>query len=353
MVVTPLGKGGKGGIDRIMDGVGDELEARPRADIETRTIVTRGQGSLLAVPILTLAAIARIAQVKLSGRPSVAHINLSSHGSVVRKLLVARAAYALCVPYLIHLHGSRFRQYWDGLDSRRADRLQRMFERAAKVIVLGEVWRHYVLQKAPHARVVILPNATPAAPQTQIGENECTRILFLGRVGKRKGVPELLDALAILRPNPGWSAIIAGDGDVESSKARALTLDLQGRVHFTGWVGPDQVSRLLAESDVLVLPSHDENLPMSVIEAMAHGLGVVATPVGAVEDIIKDGVTGRLVPVGDAKRLAEVLAELIGAPETIKVLGAQARSFHAQHLEMKLYVERLSLIWKSAAGLKV
>lgn len=352
MIVTPLGEGGKGGIDRIMDGVRGDLKARPRVDVDARFVVTRGQGSILVAPLLTFAAMAQLAWVGITGRHAVAHINLSSHGSTARKLLIGGVAKAVGVPYVIHLHGSRFRQYWNALPTERADRVTRFFENAASVAVLGGVWRDYIETKAPRSKIVILPNATPEAPQAVVGEGERTRILFLGRVGERKGVPELLDALSILKDDPRWSAVIAGDGDVESSKARSVTLGLANSVRFTGWVGPREVDDLLADADVLVLPSHDENLPMSVIEAMSHGLGVVTTPVGAVEDIIKDGETGLLVPVGDPKRLAQALRTLIESPERIKTLGHAARAFHGKHLEMKPYVDRLVDIWKSAVRVK-
>ena len=349
MIVTPLGEGGKGGIDRIMDGVRRDLEARPRADMSARFVVTRGQGSILMAPALTLQTIAGLFGAKMTARRPVAHINLSSHGSTIRKLFVAAAARAAGVPYVIHLHGSRFRQYWDGLPTWLSNQVKAMFENAAAVAVLGGVWRDYVQAKAPRSHVVILPNATPAAPQAIVGESDRTRILFLGRVGERKGVPELLDALAILKDDPRWSAVIAGDGDVAGFEAKSKALGLDAAVRFTGWVGPQQVDELLKSSDVLVLPSHDENLPMSVIEAMSHGLAVVTTPVGAVEDIIKDGETGLLVPVGDADRLAQALRSLVESPARIKALGHAARAFHAENLEIKPYVDRLVAIWKSAA----
>ncbi len=78
------------------------------------------------------------------------------------------------------------------------------------------------------------------------------------------------------------------------TKLELRRLGIEDRVVLPGWVGPSEVAELIAASDVLVLPSFDENLPMSVIEGMAAGLAIIATPVGAVKDIIIDGRTGIL-----------------------------------------------------------
>ena len=82
-----------------------------------------------------------------------------------------------------------------------------------------------------------------------------------------------------------------------------MDLGLVSRVAVPGWVGSDGVERLIANSSILVLPSFVENLPMSVIEGMAAGLAVVATPVGAVEEIIEHEKTGLLIPPGDVRRV--------------------------------------------------
>jgi glycosyltransferase involved in cell wall biosynthesis len=117
-------------------------------------------------------------------------------------------------------------------------------------------------------------------------------------------------------------------------------------------VGPQGVADLLAQAHILVLPSFDENLPMSVIEGMAHELAIVTTPVGAVEDIIEDGVTGLLVPPGDAKALARALTRLITDTALRKALGRAAGAFHEEHLEIERYVVRLQRIWSETASHK-
>lgn len=352
LVATPLGRGGMGGIDRIMDEVDNRLSAAPKPDLDVRFMTTRGQGHIGISPFLVARFIARLAG-RLAGQgPDVLHINLSSQGSTLRKIAIARAARAFGIPYVIHLHGSGFRPYWDRASPALSGQIRAMFAHAARTLVLGQVWQDYIGGKVPEIadRLVILPNATPAPPDLphERSEGQAT-ILFLGHVGPRKGVPQLVQALAAIVDQPGWRAIIAGNGEVEETKARLALLGLQERVSMPGWVGPDDVMALLRKADILALPSFEENLPMSVIEGMANGLAVVATPVGATEDIIHDGETGLLVPAGDADALAAALRKLVADRELRERLGASAQAFHRAHLAIDGYVDHLAAIWRSVA----
>jgi glycosyltransferase involved in cell wall biosynthesis len=287
---------------------------------------------------------------RMAGRADVVHINLSSHGSTYRKLVIAGSARMLGIPYVLHLHGSQYQKFWkeSGFLSRR---IRNLFEHAARVIVLGRIWRDFVAARAPGAanRIVIVPNATEAPSLPHAGGGEQVHILFLGRVGERKGVPQLIEALGRLSAIQGWRATIAGDGDVEAMCAKAAAVGLAGRVSLPGWVGPDGVAALIAEADILALPSFAENLPVSVIEGMAAGLAVVATPVGAVEDIVVDGQSGLLVPPGDVEALAEALRRLVEDPALRERLGTAAMAIHRQRLDLAPFADAICDVWRQAA----
>lgn len=351
VIATPLGRGGKGGIDRIMDEVADELARHPVAGLNCRFIVTRGQRSAWFSAVHLVLAIARLFALRATGRADLVHINLSSHGSTTRKRILAAACRGLGVPYILHLHGSRMRQYWLSATPKRQRQIAAMFADAARVLVLGEVWQSFVAEHAAGAAscIITLPNATRAAALARVPD-PVVRILFLGRVGERKGVPQLIDALARLPRDGTWRATIAGDGDLTDAEARIAAAQLGAEVALPGWVGPESVVRALASADVLVLPSFDENLPMSVIEGMAAGLAVVATPVGATEEIVHHEETGLLVPPGDVDALARALQRLIADGALRERLGSAARAYHAHNLEIGSYVKRLAMIWQETAG---
>ena len=263
-------------------------------------------------------------------------------------MMLSRLAQMMGVPYILHLHGSQYRDYWDSAGPILSKQIREIFEKAARVLVLGQPWAEYVGGKAPYAQIEILPNATvaPAQAREHRDREEPIGILFLGQIGARKGVPELLQALAQLNRSPAWRATLAGDGQVEAARRQVTDAGIAGLVDVIGWAGPAEVERLLAGSDILVLPSHHENLPLSVIEGMAYGLAVVATPVGAVTDIIIDGETGLLCPVGEPIALASALQRLLQDAPLRARLGRSARTFHAERLNATQYLSKLKATWR-------
>jgi glycosyltransferase involved in cell wall biosynthesis len=353
LVATPYGLGGNGGIDRLMDSVRVELKRHPPTNMNVKFIVTRGPGSILVSPFYFVGALLIIITETLRGRADIVHINLSSGGSTTRKLMIATLCRILRVSYVIHLHASGYEPFYAGASETLKRRIGKMFNKASSVIVLGSYWKNYVSRMWPGCarRVEVLANATPAfiAAPTERSDDQL-RILFSGKLGARKGTPELVEALGTLKNLENWVATLAGDGDIEKTRSAIQTLGIEHRVEIPGWVGSDDVVKLLQNADILVLPSFAENLPMSVIEGMAAGLAVIATPVGAVEDIIKDGDTGLLVPPGDAVALAAALKRLLDDPALRQRLGKAAQKFHAEHLEIGAYTTDLCDIWRASAA---
>ncbi len=349
IVLTP-GVGGLGGISRMMDNVSEELAGRQETGVAVRFVSTRGDVPLLK-PLVFLQAVLRVASICMAGRCDVLHINLASSGSTARKLVFGTIADACRTPYVIHLHGAEYREFWTARGDLAAKIIDRFFRRAAGILVLGRVWEEFVAKRVPEAarRINILPNATraPDLPRSPKSGQPIV-ISFLGRLGPRKGTPQLVDALAAL-PVGGWRAVLAGDGEIAETRALVRNLDLTDRVDVPGWVGPEQVDQILQETDIFVLPSLAENLPMSIIEAFAHGIAVISTPVGSVPDMIEDGSTGLIVPVGDSVALADALQRLIADPELRQTLGANARDAHAAHYRLSSYTDRLVALWQAAA----
>jgi glycosyltransferase involved in cell wall biosynthesis len=352
LVAAPAGTRGQGGIDRVMACLRVALDADPGANVAVTFGSTRGPGHLLFSPIYMAAFCAQLIALKAMGRCDLLHINLASEGSTHRKLVIAALARRLGVPYVIHLHGADYREYWDNASPRFACAIARMFEGAGQIIVLGTVWAEFVARKVPAARnrISIVPNATARRERHQHRADGQVHILFLGRLGDRKGVPQLAEALRALLPLDGWRATIAGDGPVEEARRQARQLGLGDRVDLPGWVGPAEVDALLGSADILVLPSLSENLPMSVIEGMAAGLAVVTTPVGAVPDIVTDEVNGLIVPPSDVPALTEALRRVIEDADLRDRLGRAAQDVHRARLDLAAFAEATQQAWLRATG---
>lgn len=350
LVAAPAGTRGQGGIDRVMDCLRLALEADDAAVADVTFGSTRGEGHIAVSPFFFARFLAQMTLLRAMGRCDLLHINLASEGSTHRKLIVAALARRLGIPYVIHLHGADYREYWDNAAPGFARAIRAMFAGAAGIVVLGTVWADFIARKVPEARdrISIVPNATLRRERHAQRDPARVHILFLGRIGDRKGVPQLAEALKALLPLEGWRATVAGDGPVDEARRQARALGLADRVALPGWVGAAEVDRLLGDADILVLPSLSENLPMSVIEGMAAGLAVVTTPVGAVPDIVTDEVSGLIVPPGDVPALTEALRRAITDPALRERLGAAAQAVHRERLDLSAFGTAMQLAWQRA-----
>jgi glycosyltransferase involved in cell wall biosynthesis len=356
LLLCPGGLEHGGGIGRQM---GYFLSALPQA-AETpayRIIDTRGPWFLGSarrrIPLSALylmAAALRIAWTGIAGRPALIHANITGRGSTLRKLALTAVARLVLLPYVLHVH-----DYDYAADIRTRGGVMRrlvrgMFAAAEQTIVLGaEAERALRAALAlPEARILVLPNAVPdpnPAPLEggRVSAASPVHLVFLGYLSARKGVPELLEALA----SPAlaalsWRATLAGGGPVEEFRAKAAALGLGDRVAFPGWIDQPAAKTLCAAADILVLPSHAEGLAMSVLEGLAHGLAVVATPVGAHAEVIEPEQSGLLTPAGEVAALSAALTRLITDKALRERLGAGARQRFLGRFDVRFYSMRLA-----------
>lgn len=353
MVATPLGRRGRGGIDRLNDEIFDAMGARPELNISARRLVTRGQGSLLAAQFVFALAIIRFCFAVFRRDVDLLHIHLSDRGSAYRKALLGDLARLLRVPYVVHLHGAIFVQFWSATSPRLSRAIERLFKQSNHIVVMGQYWACAIIERVPTAaqKISVVPNATHASGVDQLpSETGQVRITCLGQLGHRKGTSELIDAFQRLKSRADWKATVAGDGMVEEYRAKVRSVGIEDRVEIPGWLDPAGTEDLLRRTDILVLPSFSENLPMVIIEAFAHGVPVISTPVGAIPEVVREGRTGLLVPPGHVTALARAIERLIEDSALRQSLGDAARREHAERYEIGCYVRKLAQIWQCSVA---
>lgn len=149
------------------------------------------------------------------------------------------------------------------------------------------------------------------------------RVAFVGRLDPVKGALLLIEAMAeVLKAHPDATLTLAGDGPARAgAEARAKALGIEAAVRFAGFMTQGQVADLLARSDMLVLPSFAEGLPVVYMEALASRIPVVASRVAGVQELVEDGVTGFAVPPGDVATLAGRMIRLMNDPAAARTMG--------------------------------
>lgn len=169
-------------------------------------------------------------------------------------------------------------------------------------------------------------------PEVDRGIGSPPRLIYIGRLSPEKGIPTLLHALRRLADDPAAPAphlTLAGAGDeIERLAALARDLGLEGRVRFAGQLARDGLSRELARADLCVQPSLTEGFSKAWLDAMAHGVPVLSSDVGAARAVIGgDGARGWLVPPGDVAALADSLSRVLGEPRDWPALRRACRAY--------------------------
>jgi glycosyltransferase involved in cell wall biosynthesis len=339
-----------GGTGRLMSSVIARLDAN---QVRVRHIDSRGRRLR---PVLSIFPMVRscleLVRLKASRRVDLVHINLSYRGSTIRKCTIARLSHLMRIPTVLHLHACEYEEFFAKLPPIFKHLVSTTFRQADHVIVLGQIWEKFLLKElgVSQERITVLYNAASGPSDLELRQSRPdgakVRLLFLGKLGARKGVPELLQALSrIQQLAVPWSVTMAGDGDIQGARKSALEFGILDRVTFTGWLDPVQVRGLLESHDVLILPSHAEGSPMVIVEAFAYGVAVISTPVGAIPEVVTDCENGLLVPVRDIDALEKAIVTLCQDKDLREGLALGGRHAWETRFDIAPYVERLVTLW--------
>jgi len=288
-------------------------------------------------PRRDLAAFLRLRRMLAAGRFDVAHTHMSkaallgalaAGGCRRRPWLLVNTAHnlgSLALP--AGWRRAAFRAYDRWLLGRATDHVIVVSARVrAQVTALGLMAPDHVTAIANGIALERFPGRTPASAGVRaalgVGPDEVL-LLCVARLVWFKGLDTLLDAFAAAPPQTRLAIVGAGELR-EALAAQAEAAGVAGRVAFLGERA--DVPELLGAADAFVLSSVSEGMPISIIEAMASGLPVIATDVGGVREIVEDGVTGLLVPARAQGPLAAAIARLATEPATRAAFGAAARA---------------------------
>jgi glycosyltransferase involved in cell wall biosynthesis len=277
------------------------------------------------------------------------HVHLSSRASFWRKLLFILTAKLLRKPVVLHLHGSEFMTFYrDECGPVRRSLVRSVFDRADAIIALSPQWAAeiHTITKNPRVEVIFNGVFVPDTMPPRSHQCDSPNILFLGRLGNRKGIYDLLRALAAIREaGHEFRLVAAGDGEIAEVRAAARQLSLQDYVEAPGWIDGRGKARLLAQADIFVLPSHAEGLPMSLLEALAAGLPVVCSSVGGMPTAVTDGVEGFVVSPGDIDALTEAIQRLLHDAELRARLGGNAYKRAKGDFDVRGTVDKLLALY--------
>lgn len=324
------------------------------SDVEIKHIATLVNGSVTHKIVGFGRSIVEFLWTLLRTQSDLVHIHVSQGGSVYRKAILTMIALIFRKPIVLHAHGPEFHLFYSKLPQLLKRGFGWIFCRSDRFIVLSESWKNYYIEVGLKAeQTVVLPNPVKLPAQIPSRTNsQVVNFVFLGRIGQRKGAFDLITAFSNLpaQYQSRSRLILAGDGDVKQAQNLIASLNLSNYITVLEWLNSEQRDKLLASSDVFVLASYNEGLPMSLLEAMSWGLPVVTTPVGGIPELVTHNKNGLLVNPGDIKQLSIAMESLIDSENWRLSLGSNARK-SVTPFDVKYYFNHLVEIYHSVLGL--
>lgn len=335
----------------VKGGLGPDFRCHHvRANVTSRNAV-KGNIRLRTIAAF-LAVWTKLVWSLIRYRPTIVFFYLSQNQSgFFRDALVTMTARLAGAGVVVQIHGSNFENFFLHCSRPVRGLIRFVVRRFSGAALLAERFRYQLRDLLPDQRVGVLYNAVdfgafkwsvPAARKS----HPSVRIVFAGHLSVAKGFCDLLEvAPAVLDAVSEASLEFFGEWleternvlydesgqplEPGTSDPRAAWGALQtrygDRVRHYGSVPREQLAASLVAADVFVLPSYSEGFPMAVLEAMASGLPLVVTPVGALGEVLEDGVNGIFVKPGDRRALTAALVELARRPDLRERMGSVNR----------------------------
>lgn len=285
----------------------------------------------------------------------IVHIHSAAKGSFLRKYCAfVVSKYIFRKKVIFHSHGSELKDFY----ASRTGIVRKIFNdfmnHVDVIICLSPQWHDFYTQHFKTRKVIVLENIierpvdiAPAVPAAQ----GVISFLFLGLIGDRKGIFDLIevirDNMDVLKGKAKF--VIGGNGETDKLLGLIRDYNLGDMVAFQGWVTGAQKIDLLKNCSVYLLPSYNEGLPLSVLEAMSYGKPVISTYVGGIPEVVKDDLNGFLINPGDRAHLFRSINTFLQHPERIPAMGLASlqivEPYYAHNVMVKLekiYIDLLS-----------
>ncbi len=287
----------------------------------------------------------------LRQRAQIVHIHTCSGFAFWRDCMHAMIARLLGSRIVWHVHGGGF-DVFAAQQARIGKAIMRFaLTHASVVIALSEDWVGRLRPFAPRAKWRVVPNGVPITTGKVENRGRKPIFLFLGNLSERKGIHDLVRATVIASRKGFEGQIHLAGKETEPGQRETLEkiiaeTDCQSQVRLIGVVSGEAKDEALESADCMVLPSYTEGLPMAILEAMACRLPIISTKVGAIPEVITDGVEGFLIEPGNIEALADCIVRLGKDSQLRQRMGDAARVRVQQRYSLRAMVERILEVYR-------
>lgn len=283
-------------------------------------IATTKATNFLDKLIALMLAIFKFLLMFLMKNVKIVHIHGASYSSFWRKCIFINLSYLFKIKVIYHIHGGEFHIFF----SKYPKFVKQTLQKCDVVIVLSSFWKDFFEKEVCHKKIIIINNIIDKPIKLDILEDKNTcNLLFLGLLSRNKGIYDILEVLhKFYKDYKGKICLyIGGNGEITTVKELICKNQLNEIVKFMGWVSKERKCEVFSNSDIFVLPSYNEGLPISILEAMSYKLPIISTPVGGIPEVVENNVNGLLIEPGNQIELKAAIDKLLYNPELRKRMG--------------------------------
>lgn len=252
----------------------------------------------------------------------IVHIHTASFISFRRAVFFAKAAKRLGKKVVMHIHGGAFKDFY----ASNSDYIKKSLSICDAVIVLSPTWKEFFEQNNIHHNIHVVNNVIEPPTLHSVPSDGRIHALYLGLLAKAKGIYDLLNAINSIKEQLRGRFLlhIGGNGETQKVENFIRENQLEDIAVFEGWVGGDKKIELLNKSTLNILPSYNEGMPLSLLEALGYGHVIIATAVGAIPEIV-DNSNGFLLQPGKVDDLANTILNAVNNAQLLKTLAHSAQ----------------------------
>lgn len=286
-------------------------------------------------------------------RPHLVHIHTPSYWIFWENSFYVLASKIFRIKAILHIHGGAFDKFYNDQNFLIKNLVRIVMGIPEKIIALSSYWQNFLRQTIGiKDNVVIINNGVVASryvpPYTHKNENKNeVRVLFIGGTdAKRKGIYTLTKAiLLVIQKVSNITFVFIGKSELENVEMLSKDLKIEEFVKILGQVSEEEKIFHFHSSDIFVLPTYSEGLPISLLEAMAAGLPIISTPVGGIPEVIDEGKNGFLIQPGDYKALAEKIVILAKDKKARQEMGKNNLHKIMDQYDQSIIIRKLSNVY--------
>jgi glycosyltransferase involved in cell wall biosynthesis len=313
-----------------------------------------GLGYLVRSVLVTLHHLIKFPITLVIRNPKLVHIHTPDYWPFWESSIYVFVSRIFRRKTIVHIHATTFDKFYQNSNALLKYLIRKTLNISDKIIVLSSRWKNLFVKLVPERKLVVVPNAVKAAMfnnqwRRRSIKSNVVKVLFVGGTeAKRKGVYDVLKAIPIVteRYGPNILFILIGRCDINKIRTICEKRGINNCLKILGYLETSDKIKVFSSSDIYILPSYSEGLPIAMLEAMAAGLPIISTPVGSIPEVIEEGVNGYLIKPGDFYELADRILVLARDKKLRQRMGENNAEKIRKENDLKIIMEKVGEIYR-------